>query len=201
MNHNRSEKEIAIYNGLISLIKNGANPYLIKVQEIADAANVGKGTIYDYFKTKEEAISKAVIFSIHQEIETAYGKICSKPDFKSKFYELLSEAVKCLHNNLSVFNVLISVGGAQQFYNFLHDEQYDMSFLKASVNDVIEHILQAGYKEGVITIRESAYYRFIAVHGAISGFSHYVHQKDRFPGTTLKEAKDAAYHLLVKALN
>ena len=59
-----TEKEIAIFDGVIKLIKSGIDPYLIKVQEIAAAANVGKGTIYDYFRTKEEAISKAILYNL-----------------------------------------------------------------------------------------------------------------------------------------
>ncbi len=50
------EKEEAIYSGIIALIKRGVNPYSIKVSDIALEANIGKGTIYDYFSSKEEAI-------------------------------------------------------------------------------------------------------------------------------------------------
>jgi hypothetical protein len=44
-----SEKKIAIFNGIIELMEKGINPYSIKVSDIARAADVGKGTIYDYF--------------------------------------------------------------------------------------------------------------------------------------------------------
>ena len=38
-------KKKKIFDGLIRLIKDGANPYLIKVQEIADAAGIGRAPL------------------------------------------------------------------------------------------------------------------------------------------------------------
>ena len=40
-----SEKEIAVFKGLINLMREGANPYSIKVSDIAKAASIGKGTV------------------------------------------------------------------------------------------------------------------------------------------------------------
>lgn len=84
-----TEKEIAIFNGLIDLIKNGYNPYTIKVSDIAKSADVGKGTIYDYFDSKEEAISKAILYYMEKEVQASYLRIVSKKTFKDKYYELL----------------------------------------------------------------------------------------------------------------
>ena len=77
-----SEKEIAIFKGIIALMEKGANPYSIKVSDIAKEADVGKGTIYDYFDSKEEAISQAILFNMKGEMESAYSRIKDKDSFK-----------------------------------------------------------------------------------------------------------------------
>ena len=196
-----SEKEIAIFNGLIDLIKSGANPYLIKVQDIADAANIGKGTVYDYFKSKEEVIAKAILYSINLEIESSFSRIRNKNLFRDKFFELLGVVVECLQNNLSTFNMLISLGGALEFYEYLRDDQYDLSLLTASVNQVIGHILQQGCEEGVISLQEDSFYKRMAFHGAVAAFSQYVSRLEGYPGISIEEAKEVAYKLLLKTLN
>jgi AcrR family transcriptional regulator len=41
------------------------------IQEIADGAGIGKGTIYEYFKTKEEIMAHAIL-TFFKEMETAF---------------------------------------------------------------------------------------------------------------------------------
>lgn len=50
----RKEKENAIYEGVLRLIAAGADPAALRIQQIADAAGIGKGTVYEYFASKEE---------------------------------------------------------------------------------------------------------------------------------------------------
>ncbi|NLM52737.1 MAG: TetR/AcrR family transcriptional regulator [Firmicutes bacterium] len=196
-----TEKEIAIFNGVIKLIKSGIDPYLIKVQEIAAAANVGKGTIYEYFRTKEEAISKAILYNLRHEIEAAFTRIKEKKIFKAKFDTLLDIVREFFDNNSSTLNLLLSAGGIQEFYSYLSNEQFDLQEIAANVKNVIEHLLQCGYQEGVFTLQENPYYQQMAVHGAISGFVQYLSQRELYLHITLEEAKRVAYKLLLKALN
>ena len=196
-----SEKEMASFNGLMNLMKKGANPYSIKVSDIAKAANIGKGTIYDYFGSKEEAISEAILYSLTNEIESGYSRIKSKDSFKEKFYETLYTVSESVENNVSTFNMLLSVGGVQEFYEYLLDDRYDLSKCVSRVENVIEHLLEAGVREGVIDTKESRYYQIMVVNSSIMGFAQYVSRKSLYPDTSIEEAMEAAYKLVVKALN
>ncbi len=196
-----SEKEISIFNGLIKLMKEGANPYSIKVSDIATASNVGKGTIYDYFDSKEEAISKAIIYNINNEIKAGLTRMNSKENFKDKFYEILQIIADNWENNLSTFNILLSAGGIQEFYEYLIDDKYDLSRCISIFNSVIEELLQLGIKEEIINTAESKYYQIMAVQSATSGFTHYISRKNLYKDISMEEAMDTAYRLLIKSLN
>lgn len=196
-----SEKEISIFNGLIKLMKEGANPYSIKVSDIATASNVGKGTIYDYFDSKEEAISKAIIYNINNEIKAGLTRMNSKEKFKDKFYEILQIIADNWENNLSTFNILLSAGGIQEFYEYLIDDKYDLSRCISIFNSVIEELLQLGIKEEIINTAESKYYQIMAVQSATSGFTHYISRKNLYKDISMEEAMDTAYRLLIKSLN
>ena len=50
----RKEREIALYEAALRLIARGVSPAAMKVQQIADEAGIGKGTVYEYFASKEE---------------------------------------------------------------------------------------------------------------------------------------------------
>lgn len=195
------EKEIAIFQGLINLMREGANPYSIKVSDIAMASNVGKGTIYDYFSSKEEAISKAIIYNINNEIKEVFIRIRAKDNFKDKFYEVLQVIVDNLKNNLSTFNMLLSAGGIQELYEYLMDDKYELSKFTHIISNEINDLLVLGFKENTINTKESKYYQVMAIQGAVCGFSNYISRQEIYPKINIEEAMDTAYKLLIKALN
>ncbi len=195
-----SEKQIAIFNAVIELMRDGINPYSIKVSDIAQVANIGKGTIYDYFDSKEEAISEAILYSISNEIDVVYSRVEGKNSFKEKFYELLYTIVENTTNNISTFNMLLSVGGIAKFYEYLLDDKYDLSKYVSMVNHTIEHILDAGIDEGIIRTDESRYYQIMVVNSAIMGFSQHVRQKELYPQISNEEAMKLCYKSIVKIL-
>ncbi len=52
----RKERETALYEAALRLIAKGVNPAAMKVQQIADEAGIGKGTVYEYFASKDEIL-------------------------------------------------------------------------------------------------------------------------------------------------
>lgn len=196
-----SDKELAIFNGLISLIENGANLYKITVAEIAKAADVGKGTIYDYFKTKEEAISKAILYNIENEIKSSIGRIDLKHGFKNKYYEMLNIIIESYQNKYCTMNMLLSVGGFQEFYDYLVDEKHSMPLYLSIVEEAIDNFLETGFKERIITIDEHDYYKRMVIKSSISGFADYINVKDHYSEIGIEEAMDLSYKMILKSLN
>ena len=52
----RRQRETAVYQAVLRLIGNGADITKLRVQEIAAEAGIGKGTVYEYFSSKEEIL-------------------------------------------------------------------------------------------------------------------------------------------------
>lgn len=196
-----TEKEIVIFNGLIELLRNGANPYTIKVSDIAKAANIGKGTIYDYFTSKEEVISKALIYSINNELKSVFSKIQSKDNFKDMFFEILLNMEENMKNNLSTINLLLSSGGVNKFYEHLKNENCHISNCFMIIDEMIKQLLRVGIKEGIINTEEDFYYQKLAVRGAVASFSGYLSNPEMHRVKPKEEVMESIYKMLVKALN
>ncbi|MGM9648894.1 MAG: TetR/AcrR family transcriptional regulator [Butyricicoccaceae bacterium] len=64
-----TKKEQQIFQGVLRLIQQGVDLHTVKVQDIATAAGIGKGTLYEYFSSKEEIITKTLSYLYLQEIE------------------------------------------------------------------------------------------------------------------------------------
>lgn len=196
-----SEKEKAILNGIIDLIKNGENPYAIKVSDIALSAGVGKGTIYDYFETKEEVISKAILFNIDNEIELLVKKVHNKNGFKEKFYEIFHIIVENLENKFSTFNILITAGKFPEFHNKNFQESRGCHSQIARIQKFTDNLLICGYNEGVISESESEYYGKMVIKSSLFSFINYLTMQNTYKNTSIMEAMDNAYKMVIKSLN
>ena len=63
----RDVKRSAIFNSAIKLLESTENQSDIKISDIAKNAGVGKGTVYEYFNSKDELLQLAVIYGIEQQ--------------------------------------------------------------------------------------------------------------------------------------
>lgn len=64
-----TKKEQQIFQGVLRLIEQGVDLHTVKVQDIATAAGIGKGTLYEYFSSKDEIIMQTLSYLFLQEIE------------------------------------------------------------------------------------------------------------------------------------
>ena len=64
----RKERETALYEAALRLIAKGVTPSAMKVQQIADEAGIGKGTVYEYFTSKEEILRGMALHCFDTEI-------------------------------------------------------------------------------------------------------------------------------------
>lgn len=199
-NNTYTDKELAIFNGVIDLIKRGANIYLVTVSEIAKASGVGKGTIYEYFRTKEEVISKAILYNMKREVEHAIERVEQKNNFKDRYYEALEIIVENFDNKFSTINLLLSTGNFNELYEYMIDEKHLIAAYTSRIESIIDRLLLMGYEEGIITIEESQYYKRIVIISSIAGFINYINNRERYLDIDTQKAMDLCYKMVIKAL-
>ena len=56
------EKQITVYEAVLRLLEQGRDMGSLRVSEIAEEAGIGKGTIYEYFPSREELLEAAVLY-------------------------------------------------------------------------------------------------------------------------------------------
>ena len=92
MENQFSPKEIAVFEGVTRLVMQGEPFFALKVQQIADAACMGKGTLYEYFSSREEILARALLYVMWKEIDALEAVIASKKGFQNKFSAALDFA-------------------------------------------------------------------------------------------------------------
>lgn len=79
-----------------------------KVEEIADRAEVGKGTVYEYFKNKKELFLEMMLY-IHQKYEDiADRQLSGTKTFACRLQELFQVAIQFLHQHKEMALILMA---------------------------------------------------------------------------------------------
>ena len=195
----RINKETAVYEGIIDLIRRGADIYAVKVSDIAAAAGMGKGTVYDYFSSKEEMIAKAVIYCMKKSILAIQTVMEEKQGFREKFFAALHSVDREAEHGMNVFEVLNAGGDAHKLRPWLCGAQ-SLNENMDMIYGLTDELIEAGKAEGAISPGEDAYYNRMAVYSAIAGYCIYKKNQAHFCGVETDRAKGAAHDMLVRML-
>ena len=96
-----SEKEKSIFKGIMDLLNQGYRLLEMKVADIAADAGIGKGTVYEYFTTKEEIIRLALSFYVYEEYERFTALISNRQNFRDIITAIIDYTVDMLEARFS----------------------------------------------------------------------------------------------------
>lgn len=82
MEQENNKKVLAMYQAVWELIEEGADIYRLKVADITARAGIGKGTAYEYFKSKEELLGRALLYESKMELERLKARVKEQPTMK-----------------------------------------------------------------------------------------------------------------------
>lgn len=66
---NHAARKAAVYEAALQLVARGVSPAAMTIQQLADTAGIGKGTVYGYFSSKEEILQGLAEYCFAREIE------------------------------------------------------------------------------------------------------------------------------------
>jgi len=162
------------------------------VDEIARQAQVGKGTIYFYFKNKEEILEEIVDREMIQGFAAISQAMVEEPTILKKLNKILHVCFEYFHNNEMISKVMAMDQGLVMS---LVTEK-NREFQKLSIS-WIRTLLEQGRNEGVF--REMDYEKVGYILDSLIRSFHYLHYFDlelHKPG----EIPETLFELITKGL-
>ena len=106
-----TEKQIQVFGGVLALARQGVDLQALRVQQIAQAAGLGKGTLYEYFTSKEEILAGAVCWSLETLLIRLETLLAAPGDFAAHTTALLA----ALHDTMQCDGIAYRslAGGAE----------------------------------------------------------------------------------------
>ncbi|HCX65416.1 MAG TPA: hypothetical protein DHN33_09425 [Eubacteriaceae bacterium] len=195
-----SEKETLIFEGVIHLLERGISPYTMKVSDIAQNASIGKGTIYEYFESKEEVIAKGLEYYAARMITDVRKDLARMDSFEEQFNRLLDliEQHFAKHqNSTDLFDILGKL--ALYYKEKLPDRKLEQQFFQA-FDRIVDPLIDTACKERWLPEDNTPYYNRTVIKGALSGFKEYILFYENHENVTIEEARKTAYQMVRKAL-
>ncbi len=201
---NPPQKVALMYQAVIDLVNDNVNLNTIKVIDITKRAGIGKGTAYEYFSSKEEIITKALMYDTLTRVEEVVEITENEKTFEGKIKGVLDYMEQHFCENRS-FCQLFKIGmGAYDVADRFYQE-----FLK--IQDIVncqqlekieDSIMESAAKEGLIK-ETNIMKRRMTLCAQVISFSLLLltKQQKQQDDLSIEMGKQFVYESIIKALN
>jgi AcrR family transcriptional regulator len=184
-----------ILSAVVSYIKEGLTDQ-ISLAKIASDAEIGKSTVYEHFKSKEEMIEETYRYLLSQ-YESILLKDISEMTFKGAFIEQLERNLIVMEDARTIMDMLMN-HHADEFYKFGKSLEPRVLELQSKIAKRFEAIMKMGVSEGVIAPRIPKPYDRYVIQAIMTGLMfQYVNQKMEIERDQLLEL---IYHEVIERI-
>lgn len=164
------DKKQAIEEACLSCLGEGQNPNEIKIAEIARRAGVGKGTVYEYFSSKEELFAESVLSFIAASVGDI-RRAGEAGSFRERFDAVLKALSGCLEHNRPLFYTIFFhsqfCASGSEASGRMRSRQ---SELQREMVSVLHNLARVGAEEGLFPPpgEQDTLFAFSCIAGALS---------------------------------
>lgn len=194
-----SQKEIAVYHGVLKLIREGAAIPALKAADIAKAAGIGKGTLYNYFESKEEILARTVLYTLENQLQSSFDEVKQADGFQKKCEVLFGLLLSAECSRESAVYLLMTGMGRETLDYLLGGRENLLDASRAAVRRQLTELLQLGMEEGILRREEDLEYALYVLYGVLMGLKDPTRSISE-PDTSAEVKLKYAWRLLISAL-
>lgn len=195
------DKKTLIYEAALSLVDENYDLSRIKVADIAERANIGKSTVYEYFNSKEQVIGEALLHMFNQGIKSFQQYNSEETSFKEVFYYLMESLSTMMRRNRNLYDLMAMNTRDLEVHTAITTiMQGRLLRLRDSYLREFEQLVDKSVREGIIKEKPPQFDWQAAI---ISAMLH-IGMHKQFEGEfqlTEEEVLEKAYNAYVKLLS
>lgn len=196
-----AEKELLVFKAFKNILFSHSNITKITVSDIAKEAGIGKGTVYEYFSSKEEIIAKSLVYNFYEVVNELSSQISEENSFEKNCYILFDFLIGKVTTLSPYFKLFTNNFKLKDFYDYIQDDSQLINALKEDVYSTTYKILSIGVKEGIIRENDDLDYQLFVIRSACSGISNSICDNNySVSPNEIKSYKKLAYELITRAL-
>lgn len=148
--------------------------HLATIDEIAERAGVGKGTIYLYFESKAALVAELIDTATRMHLQEMEERIAQTGDARQKLFILAGAEYDFMRRNAPLVQLLASaetMGLAPEF-------RTQMQSVREGYVQLIERVIREGQAEGVFSAAISPVLAAVIIFGARIAITQYACEVD-----------------------
>ncbi|SFJ71301.1 transcriptional regulator, TetR family [Terrisporobacter glycolicus] len=205
MSRKYAEKELLIFYGFKKIITNNSNIENIKVSDIAKAAGIGKGTIYEYFKSKDEIIARSIIYNFKIDIINTIEAIKEVSTFKEQCNHLFHYSISSGKFIFPSLRILYNQVVPKELNNILLEDFEEILELKTQLYNLLDYVINTGIDESIINKDLSRdYQRYVLISSSMGIINkinaNHFRQINLSDDESINTQKNFAYTMILKSL-
>lgn len=200
-----AEKELLIFEGFKKIIIDNSNIESIKVSDIAKAAGIGKGTIYEYFKNKDEIIARSIIYNFKIEIKNTIEAIKNISSFKDQCEHLFHYSINSGKFIFPSLRILYNHVVPTELNSIILEDFEEILDLKSQLCDLLDYVINTGINEDIINKDlDIDYQRYVLISSSMGILNRinasYFQQINLSEDKVIDTQKKFAYTMILKSL-
>lgn len=205
MGRKYAEKELLIFEGFKKIIIDNSNIESIKVSDIAKAAGIGKGTVYEYFKSKDEIIARSIIYNFKIEIKNTIETIKNVSSFKDQCDHLFHYSINSGKFIFPSLRILYNHVVPTELNSIILEDFEEILDLKSQLCNLLDYAINTGISENIINKDlDRDYQRYVLISSSMGILNRinasYFQQINLSEDKTIDTQKKFAYTMILKSL-
>lgn len=143
------EKKAAVFRAVLHLLRQGRPLGDLKVSEIAEAAGIGKGTVYEYFPSREELLRDAMQYSRAQGFAELYEAISTAEGFAGRWRVIEETARQLMQCGSVFFSQMPSAGFPQAALQDICGGPQERADTRRMIGEIMTCLTAAAVEEGL----------------------------------------------------
>ena len=145
-----SEKQILIFDGVMTLLREGQPVHELKVADITESAGIGKSTAYEYFTSKEEIIREALAYHLRENFRRFAAYVFSAGTFRDMIRNALDHMEESLDGQSTGIFFMVLMEHRMQLDNGAYLDDAFRQKMETMLETQIRRITAIGTEEGQI---------------------------------------------------
>ena len=146
---NMKDKRKSILQATASLIQEGGRE--LKIQEVAKRAEIGKGTVYEYFNSKEDLIFQTMLFMGTELINFLREQVLDpNKNFQESMRSFIRIQMTSISKFINYYMILEQNNDINSGLKTIEDFKPSIIDRKKNVLEVLNKVIEKGLEEGVL---------------------------------------------------